>query len=430
MKGLKINLCKELLASSMRYFFSFFALSLAIANVQAQESKVYVKNIKTLQTTLGGQWDAAPILVLGSHNFIEISFDDLQHSFVHYTYTLTHCDASWNSSQLLESEYMNGFSSNRIEDYGQSMNTQMEYNHYTLRLPNDDVELLISGNYRVTVYNDDDDSDEPVFETCFSVLEPHVGIDMEVTTNTDIDTHDKHQQVNFNINYANYRVVNPVDEFKPVVYQNRRTDNKVEDLRPTYLRSNQLVYNHNRQLIFPAGNEYRRFEILDEYQPTMNVETMEYFAPYYHATLFTDKPRQNYIFDRDQNGLYYIRNEENIDIETESDYFYTHFTLETPIVGNGEVYLHGNLTNNQFDEAYRMNYNYIDHRYELVLPLKQGSYNYQYLFVSEDSDRGSTAEIEGNYYQTENEYTVLVYHRPFGLRYDKLVGYQRVIFSY
>lgn len=396
----------------------------------AQDSKIYVKNIKTLQTTLGGQWDAAPILLLGGNNFIEISFDDLQHSYVHYTYTITHCDAYWNSSELLESEYMTGFSSNRIEDYGQSMNTQMEYNHYTLRIPNDDVELLISGNYRVTVYNDDGDGDEPVLETCFCVLEPMIGVDLEVTDNTDIDAHAQHQQVNFNINYANFRVINPVDEFKPVVYQNRRPDNRVEGLQPTYLRSNQLVYTHNRRLIFPAGNEYRRFEILDEYQPTMHVEEMEYFDPYYHATLFVDKPRRNYLFDKDQDGLYYVRNGDNIDSETESDYFYTHFTLDTPLLGNGEVYINGNLTNNQFDEAYRMTYNPIDHCYEAVLPLKQGSYNYQYLFVRDGETVGSTAEAEGNFYQTENEYTVLVYHRPFGSRYDKLIGYQHAIFSY
>ena len=407
-----------------------FAACLTITMAKAQDSKIYVKNIKTLQTTLGGQWDAPPILLLGSRNFIEISFDDLQHTYVHYTYTVTHCDAYWNNSELLESEYMTGFSSNRIDDYEQSMNTEMEYNHYTLRLPNDDVGLLISGNYRVTVYNDDGNGDEPVLETCFCVLEPLIGVDLEVTTNTDIDTHAQHQQVNFNINYANYRVINPVDEFKTVVYQNRRPDNRVENLKPTYLRSNQLVFNHNRQLIFPAGNEYRRFEILDQYHPTMNVDKMEYYDPYYHATLFTDRPRRNYIFDRDQNGLFYVRNDDNVESETESDYFYTHFTLETPQLGGGEVYVNGNLTNNQFDEAYRMTYNLIDHCYEAILPLKQGSYNYQYLFVPDGSTTGRTAELEGNFYQTENEYAVLVYHRPFGNRYDKLVGYQHVTFSY
>ncbi len=391
---------------------------------QAQQNAVFIPNLQSLRVEVNGQWDSYPVVLHGGNNYVDITFDDLQHNYVRYTYTITHCNADWQPSELLESEYMDRFNGQRIDEYEPSMNTTMLYNHYTLRIPNEDVSLKVTGNYRVDIYEDGDD--EPVASACFSIVTPRVGIDISVTSNTDIDTYHNHQQVNFDVNYSTYTVNHPETELLPVVVQNRRWDNHVDHLRPTYLRAGTLVFNHNRQLIFPAGNEYRRFEILDEYVPTMRVDMMNYEAPYYHATIMTDEQRTAYIYDQDQDGRYYVRNSNNVDNDTESDYFITHFRLEMPQITGGELYLNGDLTNGQFEEQYRMEYNLVDHAYELALPLKQGSYNYQYLFLPEHSNVGSTAEAEGNFYQTENEYAVYVYHRPFGERYDHLVGFNKV----
>ena len=158
----------------------------------------------------------------------------------------------------------------------------------------------------------------------------------------------------------------------------------------------------------------------------MNVESMSYHDPYSHATLMTDEPRRNYIYDQDQNGRVYIRNGDNVDNDTESDYFITHFTLQMPELEGGTVYLNGDLTYNSFSETYEMEYDYERGSYLLALPLKQGSYNYQYVFVGDDNGLADGSETEGNFYQTENEYSVYVYHRPFGERYDHLVGYNMV----
>ncbi|MDE6101082.1 MAG: DUF5103 domain-containing protein, partial [Paramuribaculum sp.] len=54
---------------------------------------------------------------------------------------------------------------------------------------------------------------------------------------------------------------------------------------------------------------------------------------------------------------------------------------------------------------------------------KQGAYNYQYLAVPRGaSTRGSTSVVEGDRYQTANEYLVKVYFRQPGSRYDRLVA--------
>lgn len=401
--------------------FSWIILFIFTMHVNAQINGVYVDNLKSLRLEVNGVWNSPPVMPMGGNNKIEISFDDLQHNYVRYTYHIIHCNSDWQPSDLLESEYLDGFNDNPIDDYSSSMNTTMLYNHYKFTLPNEDVKMLVSGNYMVDIYQDGDD--EPVGRVCFSLLENRVGLSMEIKSNTDIDAYKSHQQLEFSINYQSYNVNRPEQELYPVVYQNRRWDTHVEDLRPTYVRSNELIYSHNRSLIFNGGNEYRRYEILDEYVPTMRVESMTYHDPYYHATIMPDKPRFNYIYDQDQNGSYLIRNGDNYENDTESDYFYTHFTLQSEKFEGGDIYLNGDLTYGRYIDEYKMEYDEENECYIIFLPLKQGSYNYQYVFLPDNSDVGSTLETEGSFYQTENEYSVYVYHRPFGERYDHLVGF-------
>ena len=402
-------------------FFTFSCLC------HAQENICFSPRIKTLQVKPNGEWGEPPVTLLSRGHWMEISFDDLQANYQRYTYSITHCNADWQQSDLLVSEYMTGFNNQRLDDYEPAIGTEMKYCHYKLILPNEDTRLLVSGNYIVNIYEDGED--EPIAQACFSLLEPHVGVTIDVTGNTDIDTYERHQQVNFSVNYAGYPISNAVSDLKYVVTQNRRWDNHVENLRPTSMQVNRLIFNHNRSLIFNAGNEYRRFEILDEYVPTMHVDRMEYDGDYYHAILYADEQRINYLYDQDQNGRYLIRNGDNYNNDTESDYFPTHFTLQMPQVPGGEVYLFGDLSNNRLKEDYKMDYNPLDHQYELVVPLKQGSYNYMYMFKRDGETLAQTFACEGDFHQTENEYYVYVYHRPFGLRYDKLVGFQKLSYQ-
>lgn len=407
----------------MRHIIYIIGLLFVPFTMLAQTNRVTDSSIHTLQQKYKGEWGEPPVLLLGSGDWMEFSFDDFNTEFERYTYRIIHCNADWQQSELLESQYLDGFNDRRIEDYEPSMNTTMSYSHYEFAIPNDEQRIKVAGNYRVLIYRDGED--EPAAETWFCAVEPHVLVTAEVSANTDIDSWQTHQQVNFNVNYSAYDVKNPAGDFIPIVMQNRRWDNHVEALHPTYMRNNELIFNHNQRLIFDAGAEYRRFEILDDNVPTMNVFSMSFHRPYVHATLNEDVPRRHYLYDQDQNGRYWIRNGDDEDNDTRSDYFFTHFRLVMPQLPDGSIYLNGDLTNGELTDAYRMVYDFTSHSYELVLPLKQGSYNYQYLFVPDGKTRGTTAPTEGNYHQTENEYWIFIYHRPFGERYDKLVGFHK-----
>ena len=406
-----------------------FGLVCSTMSVCAQVNVSFVDNIRTIQTHINGRWGEQPVILLGSGQYVDISFDDLQRSYVRYTYRITHCSANWESSELYDGDFMTGINGSTVIDtYEQSVNTEMLYNHYHFRLPNATHKLLVSGNYQVDIFDDEDD-ENPVASVCFSILEPKVGIDMKVSANTDIDSYQTHQQVDMTINYQTLSTTNPELELIPVVTQNRRWDSRVMELKPSYLRPSQLVYTHNRSLIFAAGNEYRRFEILSPYVPTMRVDKMKYETSLYHAYIFEDQPAKNYKYDQDQNGRFLIRNSDNSNNDVESDYFVTHFVLKTPQIPDGDLYLFGDLTDNMLWDENRMEYNLLEHQYEISVLLKQGSYNYQYLFVRNGEAVGRTAPTEGDFHQTENEYCVYVYHRPFGGRYDKLVGFKSMNFK-
>lgn len=398
--------------------------------ITAQRHEILDRQLHTLQVVVNDDPLLPPIMNLRGGNHLEIGFDEFSHEYHRYIYKVEHCNADWSpSTEIFESDYMNGFNGEPIEDYEKSFNTTVLYTHYSLRIPNENISLKLSGNYKLTVYNDEGDEPVPVLTACFSLVEPGVGIGATVSTNTDIDFNKSHQQVDFSVNYGLVKVIDPHRELKNVIMQNRRWDNCVVNPKPNIQAANKIEFTHNRQLIFPAGNEYHKFEILDVHIPTLNVDRMEWFDPYYHATLYPNQTARNYLYDEDQNGAFIIRNSDDEDVATTCDYVFTHFTLKSPQLPGGEVYLNGEWTYNRFIPEYRMTYNRETQAYEATALLKQGYYNYNYLFVPDGETQGNSGRTDGNFYETENEYIILVYHRPNGGRYDKLVGYRRMNFK-
>lgn len=414
----------------MKKITALLSLLCCASAITAQRHEILDRQLHTLQVVVNDDPLLPPIMNLGGGNHLEIGFDEFSHEYHRYIYKVEHCNADWSpSTEIFESDYMNGFNGEPIEDYEKSFNTTVLYTHYSLRIPNENISLKLSGNYKLTVYNDEGDEPIPVLTACFSLVEPGVGIGATVSTNTDIDFNKSHQQVDFSVNYGLVKVIDPHRELKTVVMQNRRWDNSVVNPKPNIQAANKIEFTHNRQLIFPAGNEYHKFEILDVHIPTLNVDRMEWFDPYYHATLYPNQTAQNYLYDEDQNGAFIIRNSDDEDVATTCDYVFTHFTLKSPQLPGGEVYLNGEWTYNRFIPEYRMTYNRETQAYEATALLKQGYYNYNYLFVPDGETQGNSGRTDGNFYETENEYIILVYHRPNGGRYDKLVGYRHMNFK-
>lgn len=321
---------------------------------------------------------------------------------------------------------MDGFNDNLIDDVANSQATSVDYVNYRVEFPNDNFRLLLSGNYVLEVYPENNPSNI-LLTACFYVLDKQVDVSSQVSSNTDWGVNKEWQQLSLVINYGNLNIKDPYSDIKTVVLQNRRQDNRKFDLKPTFLTGSSLRYEHNRDLIFDAGNEYRRFDFVNTKSGGMNVDRFRFQGGRYYAWVIPDKIRagKSYIYDQDQNGKFLIRSTDAGDSDVNGDYIHVNFTLQTDIKANEPIYLAGDLTGYQFNSGYEMKYNEVEKAYSLNLWLKQGAYNYMYM--TNNVEKGaSTSWAEGNYFQTENEYLTLVYYRPIGQRYDSLIGYSLI----
>ena len=402
-------------------FFSIAIGLLLSLHVVAQQTRSLSEQIRTVQVIVNNDPLLPPVAKLGDR--VEIGFDELSHEYIRFIYKVEFCNADWSpATEIFESDYMEGFNGLPIEDYETSFNTTVLYTHYRFAFPNEDVRLLLPGNYRVKVYSDERDADEePVLEACFSLLQPRMSIAGEVLTNTDIDFQQRHHQVSYSVNFGGQRVVDPARELRTVVMQNRRWDTAVVNLPPNIQRATGVEWNHRRDLIFDAGSEFHKFEILDVRLNGMNVDRMAWIGEQYHATLFSNAPQRNYTYDSDVNGGYVIRHTGDEENDTHCEYLFVHFLLQRPQLLEGDVYVCGLWDNGSPNPECKMTYDEMTGMYECGVFLKQGYYNYQFRqFVD---GVGRTDLTEGDFYQTKNEYLILVYHRPQGARYDALVGY-------
>ena len=395
----------------------------------AQNNEIYDKGIASLQVVAGQNWMSLPIIRLGSHSpndRINISFDDLTHTYHRYTYKIEHCEADWTvSDQIFASDFINGFQEgNTIENSMESINTNVLYTHYKLTIPNEDCSLKMSGNYKLTVFDENDDN-RPMFTACFMVLENAMGVQLDVTTNTDIDINKQHQQVSMQVNYGSVNVTDPSTQIKTVVMQNRRWDNARINPKPQYTMADGLRWEHNSDLIFQAGNEYHKYEILDVSHPTMGIDRIDWDGENYQVYPYACVPRPNYVYDEDANGAFYIRNSDNIENDIASEYVFVNYTLQVPERVNGDVYINGAWTNDQLTPEYRMEYDDMNRCYTARILQKQGYYSYQFVMVGRDGV-SRVVPSDGCFYQTENKYQALVYYRGTGERTDRLVGYQQV----
>lgn len=419
----------------MKHLSIFLSIALSFFSsiaATAQRNEILAPTIASLQVVADDEWTAPlPVIELRGDKAINISFDELSHTYHRYCYRIEHCEADWTTSEeLFESDYVDGFASgNTIDDNEQSVGTNQLYTHYYIKIPNEKCRPKMSGNYRVTVYNENDDN-QPVLTACFMIVEPRMNIGLEATANTDIDINKSHQQVSMRLSYGDINVTAPQEQIKTVVMQNGRWDNAVINPKAQYTKSNGLEWSHCRDLIFPAGNEYHKFETLDVTHTTMGLERVGWDGKHYQAWVWTDEPRPNYTYDEDANGAFIIRNSDNVNNNTESDYVMVHFSLKTSSSAfeerqsnqPKEIYLNSKWTNDRFTPQYKMQWNEAAKQYECAIPLKQGYYSYQYLMKQADGTFRPVPS-EGSFFQTENKYQVLVYYKGQGERTDRLVGY-------
>ena len=406
----------------MRYYSRIITMTLILLVSWMQMSKaqvIYSSDISTLTAMVNNRWQALPVMKLNSGDLLEIGFDQLSHEYHRYKYHIQHCEADFTpSEEVFESDFLDGFNDNYIEDYLESINTNQLYNHYSIKIPNDRCRLKMSGNYLLTVI-DEDNNDECVLEVPFYVVEPLMTMGMDVFTNTDATINKHHQQVNLRLHYGDVRVTNHERQIYTVVRQNGLSINNSnrQGINPNIVKDNGLEWIHNKELVFEAGNEYKKFEILDTDHPSMGVDRITWDGEHFNAWVFTDELQTNYLTDIDANGAFLIRNSEYTEIENTCEYLLVHFTLKAPQnIPAPEI--DGAWTTDADKTIYRMEWDEALKLWHACIPLKMGYYSYRYMIPS----------IKENFFQTENTYQCFVYYKGTGERTWRLVGFNEVAY--
>lgn len=392
------------------------------------EDFVYNKNIKTVLLHNVKSQLTNPIIPLGAGEFLQLSFDDFRVKPRDYYYSFIHCNADWTPSDLKKNEYIDGYFEDVIFDYQYSRNTDIPYLHYQLVFPNENVQFTKSGNYVVKVYEINKES-EPIFTKRFMVHENQVIIAVDTKRATNVEYQFAKQEVDFTIDHTGYPILDPFINLKVVLMQNFRWDNAIYNLPPRFIKDNLLDYNYDEENNFDGNNEFRAFDLKSILYQTMNVERIQYNPEKKMNDVFlvSDQNRsyKKYYTNPDLNGNFLIKRNEGNNSEIEADYLNVHFTLANiPPFSDGNLYLFGKFTDWKFKEEFKMKYDSISSSYKNEVLLKQGYYDYLYCFLKDGSkDVGDISVVEGSHQLTENDYSVLVYHRLPNQIYDRLIGF-------
>lgn len=385
--------------------------------------KIYSPQVKSLQVVVNQNWQSLPVMKLNSADRLYVGFDELSHDYHRYICHIERCEADWTTAtEMFESDWLNGFNDLIVDDYEHSINTTVPYTHYQFSLPNDQCHLKMSGNYRLHIQ--EDGTDEDVLTVEFMVTEQSMQLSMTATTNTDQDTNGRHQQVSMSIGYMNHSVVRPDEQIQTVVMQNGREDNCRRNVRPAFVNQNGQEWSHAMEYIFDAGNEYRKYEVLDPTHPTMGIDYIRWDGDHYQVFPYISEPRPNYLYDEDADGAFYIRNSDNRENDIISDYVWINYRLKSDPVSDGYIVIDGQWTTEN-SETYRMTYDENAEMYTASILQKQGYYSYQYLW--EDS-RGTRRPLpsEGNFYPTENRYQAFIYYKEVGGRTWRLTAFGQI----
>lgn len=410
-------------------FLIFIFFCAPSVKAQPNPNQNFASNIHSVRFHMYGDQETMPVYKLKSGDRMELHFDDIDNRMKSYYYTYQLCDYNWQPVNLSSFDYIKGFTQQRITNYRFSSIAYTRYVHYQAVLPEANSLPIRSGNYLVKVFLDGDTS-KTVFSRALLVLDPKASVSTQITQPFTPQFFKTHQRIKFTVNIDALNGFNASQQIKVLVLQNYRWDNAMGNVLPTFIRGNSLEYNSENNFVFPGGKEWRWLDLrslslLSE--RVLSADNKKNSVDIY-VKPDIDRNAQKYIYYQDLNGLYMVTTYESINPYWQGDYATVHFNFVTPSLtayADKDLYLTGDLTNYQLTEANKMTFNTEKGYYEGNQFLKQGYYNYSYTLVDKNNPAQKT-DLEGNYWETENNYTILVYYKSFTDQTDQLIGVSKI----
>jgi hypothetical protein len=386
------------------------------------KNKIISPNIKTVLCHKKEEELSLAIINLDSDDKLLISFDELDTDKKNYSYTIIHCNSDWTASDLMQSEYIDGFTEEPINNYEFSFNTIQKYTHYQFEFPATNIKPILSGNYIFKIY---EENGSTIIHKRFMVLETKLHIGANVRRATLAEDRTTKHEIDFTIKHPNLVVADPFADIKVYIKQNNKEDNTISNLIPQFVRNDELIYDYEDGNTFWGNNEFRHFDIKSLRYQSERIRSINFDSTYNHVYLFNDKKRpfDRYSIQPDINGNFIIESQEGWKSSIEADYAFVHFTLPIDNISYGDLYLLGAFSDWELKESFKLKYNAEQEQYEGNVYLKQGYYNYHYALNDTTTNRIDVSFIEGTHYQTRNDYYIYVYYRAIGDRYDRFVGF-------
>ena len=406
-----------MLDSFFRKIVLIFIFTSAMAQPEVEVVPPY--NIKTA-TFIQSNENVIPIFKLGEG--FQFQFDDLFGNEANYYYEIIHCDYNWNHSSIPKPEYLKGFDGQRIQEYENSFNTLQIYSHYKLPIPNQFTQLRISGNYVLKIL---DENKDIVLSRKFIIYEDLVTVPIQIKRARTANYLDYKHNIEFSLRSLAINFQNPLKNVKVVLLQNGQFNTAIKNIAPQYTIGNELIYRYDTQTQFWAGNEFLYFDNNDIRAASNNVSRIDSSKGIYNSNLYTNNARANqpYSIMPDVNGNFVIRNIRAEKNEIEADYAWVYFSLSAPaFMANKDIYITGMFNNYSLSPEYKMDFNVKQNSYEKAVLIKQGFTNYQYQVADAKGTIDAENAIDGNFWQTENDYSILVYYRENTDRYDRVIG--------
>ncbi|MBA4322609.1 MAG: hypothetical protein C0408_07315, partial [Odoribacter sp.] len=423
-KKIRIFMKKTILANLFLVILSITCFAYSSDSL-LYTNHIYSEKIRTVQLFKEGWNLSNPVIKLRSSDKLVLQFDLLGSDPETYYYSFIHCDKDWKKSGIYPADWLEGFPENQIEEYKSSFNTTVNYFHYKLSFPNIRTAIKVSGNYILIVFPAGE-PDKPVLTRRFMVTEDAVRISATAQRPQMTDSYNTGQQVNFTINYGGININDPYRDVSTFILQNGQWTNAKRNLKPDFIGNNELKYSSlSDDNIFRGGNEFRYFDIKSIRYQSEFVRKIDFTVNNYHVFLFPSENREfkPYFYWQDFNGKYYIAVQEGRDTETDADYVWVYFTLPSKYrVVQGNMYVAGALSDWAFNSRNLMTYDPERAEYQCSMLLKQGWYNFEYIFLKNGDKTAEPSVFEGNHYETENDYLILVYYRNPGDRYDRIIG--------